>query len=117
MYAKRFWLALVFGTVAGVICGWGGYDNTPEDIRMLTFVSALLNRMFIGFVIGISAWKMQWALHGVVMGFLGSLPLALPLIWTGEGGFAVAGIYILAGIVWGLLIELGTSVIFKARQQ
>lgn len=116
MYAKRFWLCLICGVIAGLLCGWTGYAQTPEEIRTMAFLQALLNRTFIGFVLGISAWKMAWATHGMVIGFLGSLPMSFPLIFTDQAGFTVFLMYTVAGIVWGFLIELVTSVVFKARQ-
>lgn len=115
MYAKRFWLCLICGIVAGLICGWTGCSQTPKDIRTMVFLSALLNRTFIGFVLGISAWKMGWALHGMVIGFLGTLPMSFPLIFNAQAGFGVFAMYTIAGIVWGFLIELVASALFKAR--
>ena len=117
MYAKRFWLCLILGFVAGLICAWTGNSQTPEEIRTMVFVSVVLNRAFIGFVIGISAWKMGWALHGIVIGLIGSLPLSLPLIYNPQAGFGIFVLYTIAGAVWGFLIELVTSVLFKARMK
>ncbi len=114
MYAKRFWLALIFGTVAGLVCAWTGYAQTPEDIRTMVFVSVVLNRALIGFIIGISAWKMGWVMHGLVIGLIGTLPLSAPLIFTAEAGFEPFLIYTVAGLVWGFLIELLVTKLFKA---
>jgi hypothetical protein len=116
MIAKRFWICLICGMIAGLICGWTGSAQVPEGVSgAMVFWSAFLNRAFIGFVIGISAWRMSWALHGIVIGFLGSLPLAFPLIFTPQAGFNPFFAYLIAGIVWGFLIELVASVIFKAK--
>ena len=117
MYAKRFWLCLILGFVAGLICAWTGYSQTPEEIRTMAFLQALLNRAFIGFVLGISAWRMGWALHGMVIGLIGTLPMSFPLIFTQQAGFGIFVMYTAAGAVWGFLIELVTSVLFKARMQ
>lgn len=114
MYAKRFWLALIFGIVAGLLCAWTGYAQTPADIRIMVFVSVVLNRALIGFIIGLSAWKMGWALHGLVIGLIGTLPLSVPLIFTAEAGFVPFLMYTVAGLVWGFLIELLVSKAFKA---
>lgn len=116
MYAKRFWLCLVCGVIAGLLCGWTGYAQTPEDIRTMAFLQALLNRTFIGFVLGISAWRMAWATHGMVIGLIGTLPMSFPLIFMAQAGFGIFLMYTVAGVVWGFLIELVTSVLFKARQ-
>ncbi len=115
MTAKRLILATIFGTIAGVICGWASMSSVAEEIRSMVFVSSLLNRMFIGFLIGISAWKVHWALHGTVLGLVGSLPLAVPLLWNQDAGFEAFIMIAIAGIVWGFLIELLTSVVFKAK--
>jgi uncharacterized membrane protein len=72
-----------------------------------------MNRTFIGFMIGISCWRMHWALHGIIIGLLGSLPIAAPLV--GKSSTVMGFVLIMiAGIVWGFLIELLTTVVFKA---
>ncbi len=114
MYAKRFWIALLGGIIAGVICGWTGYSSTPEEIRMMAFMSAVLNRAFIGFAIGISSWKIGWLPHGLLVGLIGSLPLSFPLLFTDQAGLWICIMYTVAGIVWGFLIELITTKLFKA---
>jgi len=114
MYAKRFWIALIVGIVTGIICGWTGYKQTPEDIRMMVFLSALLNRAFIGFAIGISCWKIGWIQHGILLGLIGSLPLSFPLIFNAQAGMMAFVMCSVAGIVWGFIIELFATVIFKA---
>ena len=114
MYAKRLWIALIGGIFAGLICGGSGYSSTPEEIRTMAFVSAVLNRAFIGFAIGISCWQIGWIRHGILLGFIGSLPLSVPLIFTDQAGLWIFVMYTVAGIVWGFLIELFATVIFKA---
>ena len=115
MYAKRFWLCLILGIIAGLICAWTGYAHTPEEIRTMVFLTAVLNRAFIGFVLGVSAWKMGWALHGIVIGLIGTLPMSFPLLFSAQAGIFPFISYTIAGIVWGFLIELVTSVVFKAK--
>lgn len=117
MYAKRFWLAIFFGLIAGMICGWTGYSETPEEIRMMVYISVVLNRIFIGFIIGISAWRMSWFMHGVIMGLLGTLPLSVPLLFSADAGFNIFLIYTIAGAAWGFLIELLVSKALKAPQK
>jgi len=115
MYAKRFWLCLILGFIAGLICAWTGCSQMPEDVRTMVFLSVLLNRAFIGFVLGISAWRMGWAPHGIIIGLIGTLPMSFPLIFTPQAGCGIFVMYTAAGAVWGFLIELVTSVLFKAR--
>lgn len=115
MYSKRFWLCLILGVIAGLICAWTGYSQTPEDIRTMVFVTAVLNRTFIGFVLGVSAWRLGWTLHGILIGLIGTLPMSFPLLFSAQAGFAPFIAYTIAGMVWGFLIELVTSVVFKAK--
>ena len=117
MYAKRTFLALFFGLIAGLICGWTGYSDTPEEIRMMVFITVVLNRLFIGFIIGISAWKMKWQAHGIVLGLLGTLPLSVPLLYSAGAGLNIFLMYTIAGVVWGFLIELLVSKALKAPQR
>ena len=114
MNAKRFWISLILGIIAGFICAYGGNDQTPEDVRPMWFVTVVLNRALIGFIIGISSWRIPWHLHGILIGAIGSLPISLPFLVNPDGGLAPCLIYIIAGIVWGFLIELTTSKVFKA---
>ncbi len=114
MYAKRFWISVTLGIVAGFICALGGNDQTPENIRSMWFISVVLNRAFIGFTIGISGWRIPWYLHGILIGFVGTMPLAMPLVITSGAGMIPFLMYAIAGIVWGFVIELVTCKVFKA---
>lgn len=113
-YAKRFWIALIFGIITGVVSGFFSLKGVSADIQTMVFFSALLNRAFIGFAIGISCWRIGWVLHGILVGLIGSLPMGFPLIFCPEAGFVVFILYMVGGIVWGFIIELFTTVIFKA---
>jgi hypothetical protein len=75
----------------------------------------------IGFVIGISAIKMNWALHGLLIGLLIGLPMAVSSAMGADmAGFTPQTMFVstlVIGAVYGFFIELVTSVIFKAKQQ
>jgi len=114
MYPKRFWIAFILGILAGVLCALGGNSKVPEHIRTMVFISVILNRAFIGFVIGVSAWRMSWILHGILLGLIGTLPMSVPVIFYQQAGWNAFIIYTVAGIIWGFLIELLTSLAFKA---
>jgi len=107
VYSKRLIWAIILGMVFGAICvylGKGPVSKMPNAsaIMLCTF----LNRAIIGLLIGVSAWKMPWVLHGIILGFVGSLPIAVfPHTFF---------ILSLAGIVWGFLIELLLNLVFKA---
>ena len=62
-------------------------------------------------MIGISALKMNWWFHGLVLGFIGSIPMAIPIINDIQ---IFIGTFVM-GMIYGFLIELITSVLFKAK--
>jgi hypothetical protein len=112
--AKRFWLALLFGFVSGFVCWWliasGG-----ETLHWAIILSTIISRALIGFVIGVSVLRIKWWLHGILTGAVLSIPMGL-------GGFMVPGkeMFILfgsivMGIIYGFLIELLVTVVFKAK--
>jgi hypothetical protein len=112
MTGKRVVVCTLFGLVAGVICWLGSYlaGNAPLPFTAGVILAILFNRAFIGFAVGISAWRTHWAVHGVVVGLVGSLPVSVYPLFTPDGflGFLI---YELAGGVWGFLIELGASAV------
>ena len=107
VYAKRLGIAVVLGIICGLLCGVGGITFVENFTRAMMW-GAIFNRAFIGFAIGISAWRLGWFSHGIVIGFLGTLPMAM---YGDVGGFIKISLF---GILWGFLIELFTTVIFKA---
>lgn len=107
VYAKRLILCIILGFITGILCYLGGkYAGIQFTCGMMW--STILNRTIIGFAIGISAWRISWALHGIIIGLIVSLPMGLtaPL-----NGFLAIMVF---GAIWGFLIELFASVIFKA---
>ena len=107
VYAKRLGIAVVMGIICGLLCGVGGITFVEGFTKAMLW-GAIFNRAFIGLAIGISAWRLGWFLHGTVIGFLGTLPFAVN---GGVGDFVKISLF---GILWGFLIELFTTVIFKA---
>ena len=61
----------------------------------------------------------HWALHGIVMGFIFSLPGAFSAgiapEGTGVSGEMLFIATLVMGIIYGFLIELITTVFFKAK--
>lgn len=104
VYAKRFWIAIILGIICGLLCAVGGMQFV-EDFTKAMMWGTILNRAFIGLAIGISAWRLSWFLHGILIGFLGTLPMSV------FGPFIILSLF---GILWGFLIELFTTVVFKA---
>lgn len=108
VYAKRLVLCLVLGLITGFICYQGGKCAYVPFTTGLAW-GTILNRTFIGFAIGISAWRMHFLLHGIILGILGSLPMAVAA--PNCSGFWALVIF---GAIWGFLIELLATLVFKA---
>lgn len=105
VYAKRFWIAIILGIICGLICAVAGKTKMGDEMTTAMMWSVIFDRALIGFIIGISILRLGWFLHGILIGFLGSLPIAI------NEDFLLIVIF---GILWGFLIELFTTVIFKA---
>jgi hypothetical protein len=109
VYAKRLWIAILFGIITGLLCAYGGKWKLGDAMTVGMMWAAIFNRAFIGLAIGISAWKLGWFLHGILIGFLGTLVMSV--MAPDFGGFITLSLF---GILWGFIIELFTTVIFRA---
>jgi hypothetical protein len=116
MPGKRVVVCTLFGGVAGVVCWLGSYlaGSVPVALTAGVVLAIVCNRAFIGFAIGISGWRVPWAVHGIAIGLAGSLPVAIYPLFAPDGlpGFLM---YELAGGVWGFLIELGARAVGAKR--
>lgn len=117
--AKRFFVATLSGVLFGFVC-FGLASSGPEPLPWPVALQIILSRTLIGVAIGLSRFTFgHWTIHGLVLGLLFSLPLAfggymapdnpqinkdVMFIWT-----------VALGMIYGLLIELITSVLFKAK--
>jgi len=117
--AKRIVIATLSGVLFGFVCV-GLASSGPADLPLAVYLQILASRTLIGFAIGISCWGMRhWAIHGLVMGMLFSLPLAFSGLMAPESpeyskeSMFVGTIFL--GMIYGLLIEVITSALFKAR--
>jgi hypothetical protein len=117
MDVKRVIVCTLLGFAAGLVCWLGSYaaGGVPEKFTVGMVLAIIFNRAFIGFALGVSAWRFPWAAHGVVVGLVGSLPIAIYPLLT-PGGLAGFALYELAGGAWGFLIELGARAL-GARQK
>ena len=108
MTGKRVLACTLFGFIAGVLDLLLMHYGAKAPITFTTAIvlGFILNRAFIGFTLGISGWRTNWAFHGVVIGLVGSLPLSVFALGDRAGltGFLLIEF---AGGIWGLLIELG----------
>lgn len=116
---KRLIIATLSGVLFGFVC-YGLASSGPEPLAWSINLQIILSRTLIGFAIGICCFKIgHWTLRGLVLGLIFSLPLAFSGLMAPESpDFSKAGMFIgtvLIGAIYGLLIEVITSVIFKAK--
>jgi len=110
--SKRVFIATLFGLVFGFVCrGLAASGEAP--IVWFLSLSIIISRTLMGFVIGISVLKMKWWLHGIIIGALFSLPMAFNTLFTPESAVYIFLATIIMGIIYGFLIELFTTVVFK----
>ena len=112
--AKRVIIATIVGFLCGIVCMLMASSN-PESIAPLSGIikiSIVLSRTLLGFMIGISALRMAWWLHGIVLGFIGSIPMAMPIV-TDNWYIAMGTLFM--GIIYGFVIEVITTLLFKAK--
>ncbi len=116
---KRLIVATISGLVFGFVC-FGFACSGSNDIIPWLGVSIIAGRTLLGFGIGISRFPMKhWAIHGLVMGFLFSLPMGFSAMLGPENAGMAAGTIaistVVMGLIYGFLIELITTVLFKAK--
>ena len=110
---KRLLIATLFGLIFGFVCY--GLAASCGPMPWYQVLSIIISRTLIGFVIGISVLKMGWWLHGIVIGAIFSLPMAFNGFYVpGKEMFIFLG-SIVMGIIYGFLIELFTTIVFKAK--
>ncbi|MFX0177055.1 MAG: hypothetical protein ACFE85_12595, partial [Candidatus Hodarchaeota archaeon] len=83
------------------------------SIDPLRIIVIFVNRTLIGFVIGISALRMKWVLHGILIGEIVGLPFFLYDV-TMDVGLTIAVGVLFINALFGIMIEFFTSIIFKA---
>ena len=113
--SKRLTVAVVFGFLMGLSCYMSAaiiFDMTFDTAET---INIFVNRMLIGFVIGISILKMNWYSHGLLIGLIVGLPFLLYDYITGKDILIIIGVAIL-NPVYGLLIEFFTSKVFKLER-
>jgi hypothetical protein len=111
MSKKRVTVATTVGLACGVLASVTEVYGFKHPLPPSLLTSIVLGRTVLGFIIGISAWRTSWWWHGMALGVVLNLPLALEVKWAGTQAFVGA---LLGGLVFGFVIELVTSVGFKA---
>jgi len=108
---KRIAIASMCGLIAGFVCTAAG-ASTGMKLTAATVVWILLNRTVMGFVIGASGLRMHWAWNGALIGLVvGSIFSYAAFLFDRPGAFVA--LTMVASIVFGFLIELFTTVVFK----
>jgi hypothetical protein len=107
---KRIFIATIFGIIFGfvswAVCKFGMGHTQPISIDVVIIAT----NGVLGFTIGISSLRWHWALHGLILGGIFGAVLGFAAVATGSQ-FTWPLIF---GFVYGFLIELITTVAFKA---
>lgn len=120
MKTKRLIISTLLGVVFGFVC-FGFASSGQNEISLILALNIILGRTLIGVAIGISRFKCKhWSLHGIIMGFVFSLPAGLGAMLAPENPefphTMMVTSTVVMGVIYGFLIELITSLLFKARQ-
>ena len=118
---KRLTVATISGVIFGFVC-LGLASSSSGTLSWPIALQIITSRTLIGFAIGISSLTLgHWAVHGLIMGMLFSLPLAFSgLMAPDNPEFSKTAMWVwtvVLGMIYGLLIEVITSALFKARQK
>jgi hypothetical protein len=101
-------LGFIFGIINWRFASSGG--PMPASIAW----SIIGTPTLLGFVIGISAWKINYILHGIILGFIVSIPMAVSSL--GFRGFKIFLGTLIMGMIYGFLIELITHFVVKEKK-
>ncbi|MBW2030194.1 MAG: hypothetical protein JRJ03_12070 [Deltaproteobacteria bacterium] len=77
----------------------------------LVLLSSIGNRILIGFVIGISSWRIHYMVHGALMGLIVTFSMSVGILSQSITGFVR---FTVAGIIFGFLIDLFATKVFRA---
>jgi hypothetical protein len=118
--AKRITVATLWGVLFGFVCF--GIASSSGKLAWPVVFQLITSRTLIGFAIGISCISVvHWSINGVMMGMIFSFPLAFSGLMAPETlQFSKASMFIwtiILGMIYGLIIEVITSVVFKAKAE
>ena len=112
MYRKRLWICIFGGVISAIICLVGhqiiyGFPRvTWEDLAV-----TMANRILLGFVLGISCWRINHLVRGATIGLIVSLSVSVGFLPGHSLGFFL---YTPAGILYGIFIEWLSTDAFKS---
>jgi len=112
MNKKRIWSGLFGGVICACVCLAGSQVifGFPK-ITWSTVSMTVANRLLLGFVIGISSWKIKRHLHGALLGLILSLTVSVGFL---PGEILKFFLYTGAGMLYGIFIDWLASYVFKA---
>ena len=119
--SKRIIIATLSGVLFGFVCFFFA-SSGPNPLPWPVAYQLILSRALIGVAIGISSLAfLHWSFHGIIIGLLFSLPLAFSgLMAPASPEFTAMSMFIwtiVLGMIYGVLIEVITSLLFKAKIQ
>ena len=113
MENNRLLICTIGGIIAGLICAIGGLlSGNISEFSFFTIVPTFFNRVMLGFFIGISSLKINFLFHGALIGLFVSLITSIPFLEGNMNGFLF---FTIAGIIYGILIEMFAVKVFKAK--
>ena len=113
MRGMRLLVTTILGFIFGVVCWLLASSGQPGMPAAMAW-SIILSRALIGFVIGVSAWKINHMIHGIIIGFIVSIPMALGSL--AFQGFKIFLATLIMGMIYGFLIELISHLIVKEKE-
>ena len=109
--ASRVITTTILGLVFGIICML--LSRYTADVPFWPMgVSLLIHHTVMGFTIGVSSLKMNWAAHGALWGAI----FGLFLVVGGIGTYPDPWALIVFPVIWGFLIETLATKVFKQPQ-
>ena len=109
--SSRVIIGTLLGLVFGVICML--LTRFMADVAFWPIgISFLLHHTVLGLAIGTSSLRMHWVAHGVFWGAVFGVFLAIGSVGADPGPWDIL-IFVL---IWGFLIEILTSKVFKHPQ-
>ena len=112
---KRIIIATLTGVLMGIFCWQAGVVlgliEDPTDIRIANIIG---HRALMGFVIAISALRMNWVIHGIVLGSIVGSLFTLFDAYVGMPTWVLWGMLLPGNAAYGLIIEFVTTKLFRA---
>ena len=103
---KRIFIASVLGFLCGIVCLLLSKFAAGTVMTGTVILNGLFNRTLMGFLIATAAVPRHAVARGALLGFLMSVAYAIPL--------ANPVPPIVAGIIYGIVIDVLTTKVFKA---